>query len=147
MDETIIFNGEKHKGFFESCVERADAQNDPYRRALFYALGICEETRKHINAFYDFDEKCINFDALSAPWQTSGTRRICRLAFNLFNGFHYSPLPRGSNTWETLEPDTDGDFTPYELFAAPEAGYMLEAVKIRYPEYTHLERDSFEIDN
>lgn len=137
MEETIIFKGKEHKDFFEGCVARANAQSDPYHRALFYALGICEETREHINDLYDFEEKGINFDALSSPWQTSGTKRICRLAFNLFNSFHNSPLPHGSNTYD-LEPDTDGSFTPYELFATPEAGYMLEAVKIRYPEYTYL---------
>ena len=35
-----------------------------------------------------------------------------------------------------MENDTEGDFAPYELFATPDAFYMLEAVKIRYPEYT-----------
>ena len=127
MEERIIFKDQEHKDFLERCLKRVDA--DSYHRALFYALGICAETREHIDDIYDFEAKCINIIALSATWQSSGTKRICRLAFNLFNGFHYN---------DALEPDTSGDFTPYELFAAPEAKFMIEAVKIRHYNYMRL---------
>jgi len=133
----MIFNGKEHKEFFEKCVERTNMKNDTYHRAFFYALGICDETRKHINDIYDFNKMRMNFTVLFASWQTSTTRRICRLAFNMFNNFHYAAVLRDGECI-VAEPDIDGNFAPDELFATSVAGYMLEAVKIRYPEYTNL---------
>ena len=126
------YKDDAHKNFFKRCVNRAKVdKTDTYRRAFFYTMGILPETRANITRLYDFMNNCPQAAALNEPWQTTGTLKMCRLALNLYNGFHQI-----GEDWETLEPDTNGDFTPYELFATSDAFYMLEAIKIRYPEYT-----------
>ena len=109
---------------FEVCIILTAARSDPYRRALFYALGLTADTLDHITDLYNFEEKGIEFDGLSAGWQTSTSMRITRLAFNLYNGWN------GEDGIDRPE-----FYTPYELFSDGLAGYMLEAVKLRYPEY------------
>ena len=132
---TIRFKDDKHEKFFEDCIKDANVNNgDTYRRAFFYIMGILPDTRAHIKRIWDFKNNCPQPGALYDPWQTSGTIKMCRLAFNLYNGHHHV-----GDTWETLKSDTTGDYTPYELFATPNAFYMIEAVKIRYPEYTNPE--------
>ncbi|MDO5397546.1 MAG: DUF6075 family protein [bacterium] len=61
------------------------------------------------------------------------------LAMNLYNGFMYN-----CTIWDDLEPDTEGDFTPYELFAKQDAFYMLESVKVRCPQYTMMQESQEE---
>lgn len=117
------FIDKAHKDFFLECVERANAQSDPYHLALFYTLGLTADTRNHIADLYNFKEKAIVFEGLTAGWQTSGSIRITRLAFNLYNGF---------NGDERI--DHPELYTPYELFCDHNAPYMFEAVKLRYPE-------------
>lgn len=117
------FKDEKHKDFFIKNIERTGSQRDTERKALFYALGLTAETRNHIDQLYDFKENCIRPEGLKGPWQTGGTIRVCRLAFNLYNG--------------TCGQDEDSEqprnYTPYNLFNCGLAHYMLEAVRIRYP--------------
>ena len=135
----IKFKDNKHKSFFAECIKDANVKdNDTYRRAFFYFMGILPDTRTHIKRIWDFKTDCPQAAAFSEPWQTSGTIKMCRLAFNLYNGYHHV----GDN-WDALAPDTNGDFTPYELFATSDAFYMLEAIKIRYPEYTNPDAIDF----
>lgn len=122
------FKDEDHKVFFEEQVTKTNSKNDPYRKALFYTLGLTEETRKNIGNLYNFKENCIEFDGLKKGWQTGTTIRICRLAFNLFNGLY------GQHD----EVESAVDYTPYGLFDCGLMDYMLEAVKIRYEEYSWL---------
>jgi hypothetical protein len=117
-----LFKDDEHRTFYEECLRRAP--NDSYHRALFYTLGLTPETRKHINQLYDFRERCIEFEGLNKAWQTGTTLKVCRLAFNLFNGYN------GTDESEA------GRFTPYYLFCCTLAEYMLEAIRIRYSEYT-----------
>ena len=132
----IKFKDEIHKTFFERCLKKASvSKGDTYTRAFFYTLGILPETRAHIESFWDFKENCIKLEGMNGPWQTSGSLNISRLAFNLYNGFRFV-----GDTWDTLSSDTNGYFTPYELFANSEAFYMLEAIKVRYPEYTNPDK-------
>lgn len=129
----IKFKDEAHKAFFEKCLKQAAvSKGDTYRRAFFYTMGILPETRTHIHRLWDFNANGIKLDGMNEAWQTSGSLNISRLAFNLYNGFRYV-----GDTWDTLQIDTNGNFTPYELFAEPDAFYMLEAIKVRYPEYTN----------
>ena len=55
---------------------------------------------------------------MNKGWQTSGSSCLTRLAFNLWNGWN-----------------ADGCATPYDLFTTSDVTYMLEAVRLRYPEY------------
>jgi len=96
-------------------------RSDAYHRALFYTLGLSQETRKHIRDLFDFSHGGIKPEALAATWQTSSTVRVCRLAFNLWNGWTEEGAERHS--------------TPNELFACGYASYFFEATYLRYPEY------------
>ena len=84
-------------------------------------LPLFEETRRHINDLYDFEENCMKFEGLKKGWQTGGTTKATKLAFNLFNNY------RG----EDREKE---DYSPLELFSLDTdyRNYMLMAVQIRY---------------
>lgn len=119
------FKNNEHRDFFDWAVAKDNSQADPYRRALFYALGLTDETRRNIEDLYSFRERVIRIGGLTAAWQTSTSERVTRLAFNLFNNFS--------------EEDVGGSgehYTPEDLFADGLMEWMFEAVRQRYPEYT-----------
>lgn len=122
------FKDEEHKKFFKKLVAETNSDKDPYRKALFYTLGLTEETRNNINSLYDFNGNCIDFDGLHGEWQTGTSMKICRLAFNLYNGSY-------GQHGDTESPE---DYTPYGLFDCGLIEYMFEAIRIRYEEYTWL---------
>ena len=102
---SIKFKNKDHEKFYEQCLGRTGSL-DPYHKAFFYTMGISSETRKHIEDVFNFREDAIRPEGLN------------RLAFNLWNGWN-----------------VDGCATPYDLFTTSDATYMLEAVRLRYPEY------------
>ena len=59
--------------------------------------------------------------ALHEGWQTGGSARLTRLAFNLWNGY--------------VEKGEESLSTPYEMFDCGHAPYFYEAIRIKYPEY------------
>lgn len=115
----MYFKGKEHRGFFMECMERSKV-DDSYHRAFFYTVGICNDTRKHVNDIFDFSDDSIKLDALEKGWQTSGSSKVCLLAFNLWNGFVASNDEQSS--------------TPYELFNCEFAPYFYEALKLKYPQ-------------
>lgn len=128
----MVFKDKLHEEFYKTNIVRTNSSGDPYRKALFYTLGLTAETRNNISTIYNFKEKCIETDGLNSGWQTGTTKRVTRLAFNLYNGMVY---------------DCDVDFeinevSQYyavdEIFCCSLAPYFFEAVKLRYPEYTHF---------
>ena len=125
----MLFKDNYHKIFYEENVKKTNSERDPYRKALFYTLGLTEETRKHVNHLYDFRESGIDFDGLSQPWQTSTSKQVTRLAFNLYNNFC------GDIGDEII--DNPSHYTPEDIFSNSLMAYMFEAVKVRYPEYYH----------
>jgi len=122
----IQFINPEHEKFYYECLNKS-ANNDVYHKSLFYTLGLTKETRRNINSLYDFKEHVIDFGGLNAPWHTSTTTRVVRLAFNLFNGFN--------GTDEKRKIDNPSLYTPYELFADELMGFFLQAVIIRFPNY------------
>ena len=92
-----------------------------YHRAFFYVMGIAPETRSNIRQMFDFKQDCIEPDGMHGGWQTSGTVRVCRLAFNLWNGY--------------TDPEHSNAYSPEDLFCCEFAPYFMEGVKIRYPKY------------
>ena len=116
---TMIFASDQHRVFYEKSMARV--REDSYHSAFFYLIGVCGDTRKMANRLFDFEEDCIRPEALYEGWQTSGTHRLCLLAFNLWNGY--------------TEPGHEANTTPYDLFACGYAPYMLEGIRLRYPEY------------
>lgn len=121
------FINEIHRRFYEDCINRTNSHSDPYRKALFYTLGLTDETRRYINSLYDFEERGVSFEGLFQPWQTGTSLKVTRMAFNLYNGFAGDT---GEN--KTDEPE---QYTPDNLFCTGLAVYFFEAVKLRYPEY------------
>jgi len=126
-DAGMIFMDNRHREFYEDCISRTNAASDPYRKALFYTLGLTDETRRNINHLYDFEERGINFDGLFGGFQTSGSLKVTRMAFNLYNGF----------TGDTggQKSDAPDFYSPYHLYDTGLMAYFFEAVKLRYPEY------------
>lgn len=111
-----------HQAFYEKMVKTCKIGEDPYRKAFFYTLGLTEETRRNIETLYDFNDRCIIFDGENAVWQTSTTRRITNLAYNLFNGYAGS-LEAG---------ESGSSYTPYNIFCDSLREYMFEAVRILF---------------
>lgn len=116
----IQFRNAAHRDFFLEMMTKSKV-NDSYHRAFFYVMGIAGETRNNINQMFDFKRDCIEPEGMHGGWQTSGTVRVCHLAFNLWNGY--------------TETDRPQDFTPDELFCCEFAPYFMEGIKLRYPEY------------
>ena len=76
----IRFASPEHRDFFLDMMGEA-RRNDCYHRAFFYVMGIAPETRANIRQMFDFKQDCIDPDVCTGGWQTSGTVRVCRLAF------------------------------------------------------------------
>lgn len=116
----IQFRSAEHRDFFLENMNKCRV-NDSYHRAFFYVMGIASETRANINQMFDFKNDCIEPDGMHSGWQTSGTVKVCRLAFNLWNGYTDMNSPQS--------------FTPEDLFCCEFAPYFMEGIKVRYPEY------------
>lgn len=116
----IFFKSKEHRDFFLEMMDRSKV-NDCYHRAFFYVMGIADETRKNITAMFDFKNDWIVPEGMHGGWQTSGTVKVCHLAFNLWNGYAEEGRERYS--------------TPEELFCCEFAPYFMEGIKVRYPEY------------
>lgn len=124
--DTIRFANMEHKAFYTEMLA-ATGNDDSYHKALFYAMGISAETRRNIHSLFDFVEGGIKPEGIAEAWQTGGTRRLCRLAFNLWNGW--------------TEEGKEQFSAPYELFDCGFAHYLFEAIRLRYPAYCRsLER-------
>lgn len=119
------FLDDEHKAFYEQMVTSTRTADDPYRKALFYTLGLTENTRRNIDALYDFSEHCPRFDAIRGSWQTSTSAKVTRLAFYLYGGYD----GKGKT-------DQHDSYTPYELFGCGLMEYLFEAVRLLYPCYT-----------
>ena len=105
---------------------------DTYHQALIYCLGISDDTRKHIDRIYDFESGCVKPECLQEGWQTSGSEKIVRIAFNLYTD--------GIPTTDEYN-DTEAQITETRLYSVSDifctgyARYFWEAIKIRYPDY------------
>lgn len=124
----IRFRDEEHERFYVQMLEERQC-SDSYHRALFYTLGISKDTRSHVRDLFDFSNGGIKPESLSASWQTGSSIRVCRLAFNLWNGWTEAGGERYS--------------TPHELFDCSFALYFFEAIRLRYPNYCQSQERIF----
>lgn len=108
--DTIRFTDKEHEVFYAQMLA-ASGNSDTYHKAFFYTMGISAETRRNTRSLFDFQEDGIIPEGLSSAWQTGDTRRLCRLAFNLWNGW--------------TEGGNENYSTPYELFDCGFAPYFL----------------------
>ena len=111
--KNIRFASGEHRDFFLSMMAKS-RHNDSYHRSFFYVMGIAPETRANIQQMFNFKEDCIEPDGMHGGWQTSGTVRVCRLAFNLWNGY--------------TEPEQSNAFSPEDLFCCEFAPYFMEGI-------------------
>lgn len=114
------FKNENHQLYYEKFMSKAKVKtSDKERQSLFYLLSLLSDTRNNINDLYDFENNWINPEGLCRGWQTGGSIRTTKLAFNLYNG------------WDGNE---DEDYSPLNLFNASgdNLEYLLEAVRIRF---------------
>ena len=116
----IFFKNSDHESFYLEMMQQCK-NKDNYHKAFFYIMGLSSETRTHIHHLFNFKEDCIEPDGLHNGWQTSGTMKICRFAFNLWNGYIDGNDPTG--------------YTPESLFCCEFAAFFIEGIKLRYPEY------------
>ena len=123
----MLFKDDQHKEFYEDSIAKTNAAGDPYRKALFYTLGLTGETRNNINALYDFEENGIKPEGIKNPWQTGTSKKVTRLAFNLYNGYHGNPELGDDASY----------YTPEEIFCNGLMVYFFIAIRLRYPEYYH----------
>ncbi|MBZ9684983.1 DUF6075 family protein [Clostridium estertheticum] len=117
----IRFKDTEHEQSFLEFIASDNVEvNDVERLSLFYLLALNKDTRRSINSLYNFEGRHIEPEALDRGWQTSSSRKVTKLAFNLFNNFN--------------DREYD-DFSPLELFSTSDALYMSEALKIRLRDY------------
>lgn len=114
------FYNEEHKRYFEEMSQKKEL--DVYNKAVVYLLGLTEETRKHTADVYNIERGEIEVEGLNKPWQTGTTGIICRLAFNLFNGYAGE-----------IDEENPRAYTPESIFCRTSlAPYFYEAIKIRF---------------
>ena len=118
------FYGMNHRDFYFETLAKCK-RDDSYHRALVYLLGLTPETRANFGKLFDLEEDLIIPEGLSGGWQTSGTHRICRLAFNLWNDYMDEQCPEL--------------FSPAALFCSEFAPYFVCALRLRFPEYMYDE--------
>lgn len=129
---SIQFIDSAHKEFFLQKLSQAEGERkrvDSYFKALIYLCGLTQETRSHFSSIFDWNDWTINFECLSAGWQTGGTARITRLAFNLWNGC-------GSD--DPIGTPISIEYLPDNIFCCNFMEYFFEAVRLRFSELNPL---------
>lgn len=127
---TITFKSNEHKDFYMKYLQKCRYQ-DVYHKALVYCLGIDRDTRVNVDRIYDFKTGCVKTECLHEGWQTGGSVKIVRMAFNLYCNGTPSILDIEDAKEQLKECRC---YTVEELFCCCYARYFWEAVKLRYPD-------------
>lgn len=130
----IAFSSREHQRFYKEYIEKCQPQ-DTYHQALVYCLGIDQDTRKHIDRIFDFKTNLIKPECLFEGWQTGGSQKVVRLAFNLYTNGTPSVFDF-ENEGAEVQLRECRKYTVEDIFCCGYARYFWEAVKIRYPEQT-----------
>ena len=131
--ENIRFISEAHEKFYYEKLKEV-RYVDVYHKALCYCLGISDDTRRNINRIYDFKTGCVKPECLHDGWQTSGSEKVVRMAFNLYcNG-----TPSVDDEQDAEEQiDECRRYSAEDLFCCCYAPFFWQAIQIRYPEYAN----------
>lgn len=129
----IIFKNQEHEEFYYSSLKNCRYQ-DSYHEALCYCLGISDDTRRNVNRIYDFKTGYIKTECLHDGWQTSGSLKIVRLAFNLYTD-GVPTVEEDDSHEEQL--DECRQYSVSDLFCCSYAKYFCQAIGLRYPEYVN----------
>ena len=138
-EQTINFISEAHEKFYYEKLKEVRYQ-DVYHRALCYCLGISDDTRRNVESIYDFKTGCVKTECLHEGWQTSGSMKVIRMAFNLYcNG-----TPSIDDYTETEKQVNEcRQYTVEDLFCCAYAPFFWQAIQIRYPEYATYNRELY----
>lgn len=82
-----------HRRAYLTHLNRCKAM-DSYHRALIYILTAVPALRNNIDACFNFEKDEIKPESLAAGWQTNGTTKLTRFAYNLWNGYDDKRLAR-----------------------------------------------------
>ena len=137
----MVFNSEEHEKFYYEKLEQARHQ-DCYHKALIYILGISEDTRNHFSQIYDIKSGFIKPECLHQGWQTSGSVRVVRLAFNLYTDGTPSVDDYKRKDEQIRE---CREYSVSDIFCCGYAMYFWQGIKLRYPEYCQKQRSIEEI--
>lgn len=119
----IIFKDNDHKRFYEEYRNRLNSGNDNYKTAVAYLFALDEIVRKHIDEI--IVEDGLDSDCICREWNTGTSKKVLRLAFNLWNG-------KNTDRWNDVPSML---YTPEQLFCCEYAPYFCEALKIRFDWY------------
>lgn len=127
----IAFISKEHEKFYNESLRKVRYQ-DEYHKALCYCLGINADTRKHVDSIYDFETGLVKPECIFEGWQTSGSVKVVRMAFNLYCN--------GTPTMDLFEEKDDqiyeqSNYNVEDLFCCSYAPFFWQAIQIRYPEY------------
>ena len=119
--ESIIFISEAHEKFYYEKLKEV-RYKDVYHKALCYCLGINDDTRRNANRIYDFKTGCVKTECLYEGWQTSGSVKVVRMAFNL-----YCNATPSVDDYKDAEEQIDEcrQYTVEELFCCAYAPFFL----------------------
>ncbi len=129
--ESIIFISDAHEKFYYEKLKEVRYQ-DVYHKALLYCLGISDDTRRNVYRIYDFKNGNVKTECLQEGWQTSGSMRVVRMAFNLYCNGTPSVFDYDDTEEQIVECK---EYTVEELFCCAYAPFFWQAIQIRYPEY------------
>jgi len=125
----VYFADNNHLEFYTEQANRLNP--DCYLKALIYTLGVCPDTRLRFDSLYDIKNRTIVPEAIHCAWQTSGSLKVTRLAFQLFTDCTPSAfLSPGKPDFDECVRHSVSD-----IFCCGYAPYFVEAIKLRYPEY------------
>ncbi len=124
----MVFKDKEHEKFYCEKLGQAGHQ-DCYHKALLYILGISGDTRSHFSQIYDIKSGRIKTGCLKQGWQTSGSARAVRLAFNLYT----DGMP-DIDDYESGDGQA-GAYSVSDIFCCGYAVYFWQGIQLRYPEY------------
>lgn len=134
MKECMVFKDKEHEKFYRQYLPKC-RYKDTYHLALLYCLGVNADTRRNIDRIYDFKSGLVKPECLEEGWQTSGSQRVVRMAFNLYCNGTPSVFGKASPEEQLSECEK---YTVEDLFCCGYAPYFWQAIKIRYPEYCSI---------
>ena len=137
----MVFTNEEHERFYYEKLEQARYQ-DCYHKALIYILGISEDTRNHFSQIYDIKSGFIKPECLHQGWQTSGSVRVVRIAFNLYTDGTPSVDDYKRKDEQIRE---CREYSVSDIFCCGYAMYFWQGIQLRYPEYCQKQRSIEEI--
>lgn len=130
----MIFRNDAHRAFYNT--EIANVKNDCYHRALVYTIGITDDTRRHWGQMYNKKERAIIKDSINAAWQTGGSVKATRLAFQLFTDRPATAIAYDASNDKAIEDFEEcAKYSVSDIFCCELAPYFVEAIKVRYPEF------------